>query len=151
MRIMSKRHSATFSTERERESCPHSSLSESVLLPTGMLAAELNWTEKGTNQSMKWSRSLCSLKRFVHLNDTFPTNTTLEARWGNGGGGTEEKTLTDRGRQTATRGIHKRHLKDTRLHGKSKHKTQQDTTQRHGNSSNHKLLWGISHLLSILY
>ena len=77
MRIMSKRHSATFSTERERESCPHSSLSESVPLPAGMLTAELNWTEKGTNQSMKWSRLLRSLKSFIRLNNTFATDTTL--------------------------------------------------------------------------
>ena len=31
-----------------------------------------------------------------------------EARWGNEGGNTEEKTLTGRGRHTATRGIHRR-------------------------------------------
>ena len=46
-------------------------------------SAELNWTEKGTNQFMKWSRSLGS---FVCLNDTFATDTTL--------------TLTDTVRET---------------------------------------------------
>ena len=50
-----------------------------VPLPAGMLAAELNWTEKGTNQSMKWSRSFCSLKRFARSNSTFTTDTTLDA------------------------------------------------------------------------
>ena len=38
--------------------------------PAAMLAAELNWTEKGTNQFMKWFRSVRSLKRFVHSTDT---------------------------------------------------------------------------------
>ena len=48
-----------------------------VPLPTGMLAAELNWTEKGTNQFMKWFRSVRSLKRFVRSTNTFATDTTL--------------------------------------------------------------------------
>ena len=48
-----------------------------VPLPAGMLAAELNWTEKGMNQFMKRFRSVCSLKRFVCSNDTFATDTTL--------------------------------------------------------------------------
>ena len=48
-----------------------------VPLPASMLAAELNWTEKGTNQFLKWFRSLRSLKRFIRLNDTFVTDTTL--------------------------------------------------------------------------
>ena len=37
---------------------------------------------------------------------------------------------TDRGRQ---RDEHRRYLKDTVGHGKSKYKTQQDMIQRHGN------------------
>ena len=98
-------HSAIFSTVPERESWPWRQFSAcsrfanhewitartritswqfsewvvAVPLPAGMLAAELSWTEKGTNQSMKWSRSLRSLKWFVRLNDTFATDTTLAA------------------------------------------------------------------------
>ena len=49
-----------------------------VPLPAGMLTAELNWTEKGTNQFLKWFRSLHSLKRFAHSNDTYATDTTLQ-------------------------------------------------------------------------
>ena len=54
-----------------------------------------------------------------------------EARCGNKGGITEEKTLIDRGRQICKeegekteRRTQRRHLQDTRVHGKSKHKTQ---------------------------
>ena len=65
-------------SQRERESRPHSSLSESRQFHSRPAwSAELNWTEKGTNQSMKWSRSLHSLKRSVRSNDTFATDTTL--------------------------------------------------------------------------
>ena len=96
-------HSATFSTARERESRPqqqfyvcstfanHERITArtwitssqfsvwvaAVPLPNGMLEAELNLSEKGTNQFMKWFYSLRSLKRFVRLNDTFATDTTL--------------------------------------------------------------------------
>ena len=85
---LSEWHSAIFSTVPERESRPQrqfstcsrfvnhewitaqtritsSQFSEwvaAVPLPAGMLAAELNWTEKGTNQSMKWSRSFRSTR-----------------------------------------------------------------------------------------
>ena len=44
-----------------------------VPLPGGIIAAELNCTGKGTNQFMKWFRSLCLLKRFACSNDTFAT------------------------------------------------------------------------------
>ena len=48
-----------------------------VPLPASIITAELNCTEKGTNQFMKWFRSLCLLKRFACSNDTFATDTTL--------------------------------------------------------------------------
>ena len=96
-------HSATLSTVREQESRPQRQFSvcsrfanheritawtwitssqfsvwvTAVPLPAGMLAAELNWTEKGTNQFMKWFHSLRSLKRFIRLNVTLATNTLL--------------------------------------------------------------------------
>ena len=51
-----------------------------------------------------------------------------------GGGAQRRKhggnNTTDRGKQ---REEHKRHLKDAVGHGRLKHKTQQDTIQRHGN------------------
>ena len=87
---LSEWHSATFSTVHERESsrpqwqfsvCSRFANHEritaqtwisssqfsvwvvAVPLPAGMLATELSWTEKGTNQFMKWFPSLRSLKK----------------------------------------------------------------------------------------
>ena len=96
-------HSATFSTVREWESHPQQQFSlcsrfmnheqitartwitssqfsvwvAAVPLPAGMLAPDLKWTEKGTNQFLKWFCSLRSCKRFVGLNNMFATDTTL--------------------------------------------------------------------------
>ena len=100
-------HSATFSTVREWESHPQRQFSvcsrfanheritartwitssqfsvwvTAVPLPAGMLAAELNWTEKGTNQFLKWFRSLRSLKicSFEHVRDRHNTNENSKA------------------------------------------------------------------------
>ena len=44
---------------------------------TFTLSFESALTEKVTNQFLKWCRSLRSLKRFIHLNDMFATDTTL--------------------------------------------------------------------------
>ena len=103
---VSELQSANFSTVHERESRPQWQFSvccrfanheritartwitssqfsvwvAEVPLPASMLAAELNWTEKGTNQFLKWFRSLRSLKRFVRFNDKFATDTTLSPK-----------------------------------------------------------------------
>ena len=71
------RDTAPFSAQYVNENHVLTVLCDPVPLRAGMIAAELNWTEKGTNQSMKWSCSLRSLKRFVRSNDTFVTDTTL--------------------------------------------------------------------------
>lgn len=36
-----------------------------------------HWTERGTNQFRKWSRSVCSLEDFVLSNESFANDTTL--------------------------------------------------------------------------